>query len=135
MQCRNGSADAPNDPAHWVNGNSGPQTAHYFEGHSISYRAILTDLPTDGTVITLTLESDIKHGGRHAIDYLTHYNRLDPAGGPPHDAFGHPAEDVDPAYSRALRDAAAAGVEILAHASRVRPDDMVLGKRLPVELG
>jgi hypothetical protein len=95
-QIRNGSADAPNDPVEWVNGNSGESNAHYFEGYSISYRAILTDLPTDGTVITLILEYDIKHGGRHAIDYLTHYDRLDPANGPPHAAFGHPAEEVDP---------------------------------------
>ena len=95
-QIRNGSVEAPNDPVHWVNGNSGATNAHYFEGHSISYRAILTDLPTDGTVITLTLEYDIKHGNRHAIDYLTHYDRLDPVNGPPHDAFGHSSEDVDP---------------------------------------
>ena len=83
-QCRNGAPETPNNcldfggSAGWVNGNAGETNAHYTEGLSIPYRAELTNLPTDGTVITLTLGYDIKHSGRHAIDFLTHYQRLLP---------------------------------------------------------
>ena len=37
-QIRNGPANSPWDPANWVNGNAGPQNAHYYEGGSIRYR-------------------------------------------------------------------------------------------------
>ncbi len=90
-QTRNGSFDSPIDPPDWHNGNAGPQTAHFAESMSIGYRAILTNLPTDGTVITLILEYDIKHSDRHAIDYLTHFQRLEP-----HAGFLHAAETLDP---------------------------------------
>ncbi|NIO61080.1 MAG: hypothetical protein GTO35_00255, partial [Gammaproteobacteria bacterium] len=92
-QVRNGPATAPWDPAEWVNGNAGPSNAHYAEGYSIPYRCIMTDLPI-GTPITITFGYDIKHGDRHAIDYLTHYNRTD---NPSHETvFGHPPEEIDP---------------------------------------
>ena len=96
-QCRNGAPETPNNcldfggSAGWVNGNAGETNAHYTEGLSIPYRAELTNLPTDGTVITLTLGYDIKHSGRHAIDFLTHYQRL-----LPHTGFAHTAETVVP---------------------------------------
>jgi hypothetical protein len=74
-----------------VNGNVGASQAHLVEGYSIPYRAVLTDLPTDGTTITIVLGYDIKHSDKHAIDYITHYDRLEP-----HSPFGHTAEAVDP---------------------------------------
>ncbi len=97
-QIRNGKFNDPNQPAHWVNGNAGFQNAHYLEGHSIGYRAKLTDVPT-GVQITIVLGYDIKHSGKHALDFLTHYQRLEP-----HDGFatnnhgGVPSEGetVDP---------------------------------------
>jgi hypothetical protein len=94
-QCRNGAADDPNDCLQlgggtgWQNGNSGASTAHFVEGHSIPYRAIITAGPT-GTN-TVQLGYDIKHSGANAIDFLTHFDRL-----LPHAAFGHAAEAVDP---------------------------------------
>jgi len=92
-QLRNGRATAPVSPGDWSNGNLGSQQAHYVEGHSVAYRAVLTDLPT-GTSITLTLGYDIKHSGRHALDYLTHYNRID---NPDHNTiYGHVPEIIDP---------------------------------------
>jgi len=92
-QMRNGRATAPVSPGDWVNGNLGPQQAHYVENYSVPYRAVLTDLPT-GTSITLTLGYDIKHSGRYALDYLTHYNRID---NPDHNAvYGHAPETIDP---------------------------------------
>ncbi len=45
-----------------------------------------------------------------------------------------PADDIDPEYGRALRAAAARGVEVLAWSARVRPDSIELGRSLPVEL-
>ena len=60
------------------------------EGFSIPYRAIMENLPL-GTPVTITLEYDIKHSGAHAIDFLTHYDRLQP-----HSPFGHSAESFDP---------------------------------------
>ncbi|MDH3650754.1 MAG: hypothetical protein OEQ53_13805, partial [Saprospiraceae bacterium] len=89
-QVRNGKAsDSPPVPV-WVNGNAGEQNSHYVEGYSIPYRVVLDGVPA-GTEITLTLEFDAKHSGRHAIDYLTHYMRLEP-----HDIFGHVSEIIDP---------------------------------------
>jgi len=89
-QTRNGEASSPVDPGSWVNGNLGAQQSHYIEGYSVPYRAVLTNLPT-GVPITITLEYDVKHSGAHALDYLTHYNRLEP-----HVVFGHDAEELDP---------------------------------------
>ncbi|NIM97599.1 MAG: T9SS type A sorting domain-containing protein [candidate division Zixibacteria bacterium] len=92
-QIRNGPYDDPWDPGHWVNGNAGKQNAHYVEKWSIGYRVVMTDLPT-GVPIHLTLGYDIKHSSKHAIDYLTHFQRLhDPSH---EDAFGHPEETIDP---------------------------------------
>jgi sugar fermentation stimulation protein A len=45
-----------------------------------------------------------------------------------------PADDIDPAYGAALRDAAGRGVEVMAFASRVTPDGLELGRRLRVDL-
>jgi len=92
-QGKNGKYDAPIDPIQWVNGNLNQQGAHYIEGYSIPYRCVMTNLPT-GTEITIVLEFDIKHSGRHAIDYLTYYDRITI---PSHeDVFGHTASMIDP---------------------------------------
>ena len=95
-QCRNGASGTPNNcldlggSAGWVNGNAGGSNSHYVEGLSIPYRTIMTDLPT-GTSVELILGYDIKHSDTHAIDYLTHFDRLEP-----HTPFGHSAESIDP---------------------------------------
>lgn len=73
-QIRNGSADAVIDPPNWVNGNAGSSNAHYQEGQSIAYRIRLTNIATGPH--TLDIEYDIKHSGAHAIDYITHYDRI-----------------------------------------------------------
>jgi len=94
-QIRNGPADDPWDPAEWVNGNAGPQNAHYVEGYSVAYRCIMTDLPAS-TSVTLIIGFDVKHGGRHAIDYLTHYDRISTPSADHDTVFGHPAEEINP---------------------------------------
>lgn len=45
-----------------------------------------------------------------------------------------PADAIDPAYGAALREAAAAGVEMLAWRARVTPEEIVLARALPVDL-
>ncbi len=42
------------------------------------------------------------------------------------------AADLDPAYARALQDAAASGVEILAYGTHISPLSVEIGKKLPV---
>ena len=95
-QCRNGTPSAFNDcedlggGVGWVNGNAGGTNAHYAEGLSIPYRVRMTDVPP-AISIKLILGYDITHSGKHAIDFLTHFDRLEP-----HSVFGHTAEDVVP---------------------------------------
>jgi sugar fermentation stimulation protein A len=43
-----------------------------------------------------------------------------------------PADEIDPAYGKALRRAAAAGVELLAYTWRVTPEELTLHRRVPV---
>lgn len=45
-----------------------------------------------------------------------------------------PADDIDPAYCKGLREAAEAGVEVIAYAVRVRPDSIELAHELKVDL-
>jgi sugar fermentation stimulation protein A len=43
-----------------------------------------------------------------------------------------PADGIDVEYGRMLREAIAAGVEVMAYRARVTPDEVVLEKRIPV---
>ncbi|MBI5037148.1 MAG: DUF11 domain-containing protein [Candidatus Kerfeldbacteria bacterium] len=102
-QCRNGSAASHQNciDSTWVNGNAGEANSHYVEGESIPYRAVLTGLPT-ATPITITFGYDIKHSDRHAIDYLTQYDRTDVSVNPINDipaASGLPNTFAIPAPS------------------------------------
>jgi sugar fermentation stimulation protein A len=45
-----------------------------------------------------------------------------------------PADDIDPAYGTALRQAAAAGVQVLAWRAEVSPRGIALVEALPVKL-
>jgi hypothetical protein len=75
-QCGNGStgADTCTVANQWVNGNLNESKAHYFEGDSLPYRLLLSDL-TPGSSNTVTIEWDTTKGGKHAIDYVTTFNR------------------------------------------------------------
>jgi hypothetical protein len=98
-QVRNGGVGCddtvPNsctDPADWVNGNAGASNAHYQEGQSIPYRLVMKDLPLGSN--SVVIEWDVKHSGRHAIDFITHYQRINESV-QPCGAASHP-EDVVP---------------------------------------
>ena len=84
-QVRNGQATAASTPAPaWATGNAGASNSHYLESHSLPYRVVMGDLPTDGTVIELVVAYNPKRSGSYAIDYLTHYQRV-----LPHVMFSH----------------------------------------------
>jgi sugar fermentation stimulation protein A len=44
----------------------------------------------------------------------------------------HPADGIDPEYGRTLREAIAAGVEVLAYRAKVSPGEIALSRRIPV---
>jgi hypothetical protein len=74
-QGHNGGIGAtPVSPIDWVNGNAHSGNSHFLEGQSIPYRFVLKDV-TVGTH-TVTIGWDIRDGGKSAIDYITHYQRI-----------------------------------------------------------
>ena len=89
-QGANEKVTTPVSPVSWVNGNLNSNQAHFLEGYSIPYRAILGDLVV-GKTYTLVIGFDQRDGSKHALDYITHFQRLES-----HAIFGHPAETVDP---------------------------------------
>jgi hypothetical protein len=80
-QCANDPFPSPSsngcnasaNPSPWVNGNLGESKAVYFEGDSIAYRMRFGDLTAGAH--TVTIEWDTTKSGKHAIDYLTTFNR------------------------------------------------------------
>jgi uncharacterized repeat protein (TIGR01451 family) len=76
-QCRNGPMSDPVvcTGSAWVNGNANAIQAHYLEGDSIVYRMRFDNLAL--TSHTVTIEWDSTQNGKHAIDYLTTYNRTE----------------------------------------------------------
>jgi uncharacterized repeat protein (TIGR01451 family) len=82
-QCANGQApslatDGCNtSSSEWVNGNLGPSKSTYREGDSIPYRMRFSNLTTSGAgaSYTLVIEWDTTKSGKHAIDYLTTWDR------------------------------------------------------------
>src|SRR5262249_15467888 len=89
-QVRNGQATSPTTPIpSWGTGNAGASNSHYLESHSIAYRTVMADLPTDGTIVEITLSYDARRSGSYALDYLTHFQRL-----LPHVLFAHRDPEV-----------------------------------------
>jgi len=60
----------------WANGNLNESKSHYQEAQSIPYRALITGLAAN-TSYTVVLGYDTTQGGKHAIDFLTAYNRTE----------------------------------------------------------
>ncbi len=78
-QCANGGVGSPPVPctgSAWQNGNLNGNQAHYYEGDSVPYRVTVSDL-TPGQTYTVTLSWATTKSGKHAIDYLTTYNRTE----------------------------------------------------------
>ncbi len=83
-QCGNGPASAPVPCTldAWQNGNVNESKAHYAEGDSVPYRMKMDQL-TIGASNTLTISYDTTKGGKHALDYLTDYDRTETTGNNP----------------------------------------------------
>ena len=86
-QCANFAANPPGptsctnaDPTDWVNGNLGASKAKYLEGNSIPYRLRMANLSLGSHKVTI--EWDTTQGGKHALDYLTTFNRTVAAADP-----------------------------------------------------
>ncbi|HEY3163726.1 MAG TPA: hypothetical protein VGJ71_05165 [Candidatus Limnocylindrales bacterium] len=81
-QCANGSATSPDTTpcqttaSEWVNGNLGASKAHYNEGDSVPYRFTFSNLASAaGNSHAVTLEWDTTKSDKHALDYITTWNR------------------------------------------------------------
>jgi hypothetical protein len=79
-QCANGTLTSPDTTpcqtgTEWVNGNLGSSKAHYSEGDSVPYRFTFSNLATGAAVHTVTLEWDTTKSSKHALDYITTWNR------------------------------------------------------------
>jgi uncharacterized repeat protein (TIGR01451 family) len=78
-QCANDPAPSPHTDGcsaaatDWVNGNLNAAKSVYLEGDSIPYRMVLDNLTLASH--TLTISWDTTKGGKHALDYITTYNR------------------------------------------------------------
>ncbi|HEX5886451.1 MAG TPA: hypothetical protein VFY67_18060 [Pyrinomonadaceae bacterium] len=81
-----------NNPADWVNGNAGASNAHYREGQSIPYRLVMKDLTLGNHEVVI--EWDVKHSNANAIDFITHFQRINESVQPCGPA-NHP-EDIVP---------------------------------------
>lgn len=74
-QCANkGTVCDSANPTQWVNGNLGQSKATYYEGDSVPYRLRFDNLTTTGSD-TVTIAWDTTQSGKHAIDYVTTFNR------------------------------------------------------------
>src|SRR5215470_13122037 len=78
-QCANGPLDAPVacTGAAWTNQNLNRNQAHYFEGDSVAYRLRFGKLETGTTVHVARIAWSTTVDGRHAIDYLTGFDRTE----------------------------------------------------------
>jgi hypothetical protein len=83
-QCGNGplSAPVPCTLDAWQNGNLNANQAHYGEGDSVPYRMKFAELTVGGSN-TVTISYDTTKSGKHALDYLTSYDRTENIGNNP----------------------------------------------------
>ncbi|WP_340113603.1 hypothetical protein, partial [Maribellus mangrovi] len=116
-QAQNGGSDnqglvTPIDPVTWIRGNVNESKGHYVENWSIPYRVYIDGIPAaaqdgavddegdplhGGALAWIDIEYDIKHSGKHAIDFITHFQNMS-NDLQPHSAFEppHPEETVQP---------------------------------------
>lgn len=82
-QCGNGSDGTATCTVagDWVPGNLGKSKASYTEGDSLPYRLVISGL-TAATSNTVTIKWDTTKSGKHALDYLTTFNRTVAAANP-----------------------------------------------------
>jgi uncharacterized repeat protein (TIGR01451 family)/LPXTG-motif cell wall-anchored protein len=79
-QCENGKPATPK-ACDWINGNLNENNSHYGEGDSVPYRIVFSNLAV-GSTHTVTFEWDTTKSGKHALDYLTSFDRTEPTANP-----------------------------------------------------
>jgi hypothetical protein len=67
--------------SNWQTGNLGTSNSDYAEGDSVPYRTIASNLAV-GKTYKLHIEWDTTQSGKHALDYLTTYNRTESTANP-----------------------------------------------------
>lgn len=88
--------------------------------------AAFPDAPTErGTKHLRELTAWVRSGGRAAVFFLIQMSPV---------RYFTPNEATDPAFAAALREAAAAGVRVLAYDSIVTPDSLEVGRPVEVKL-
>jgi hypothetical protein len=101
-QCANGGRSVPqvqdpcNTASEWVTGIVNNSKAHYREGDSVPYRLNITGL-APGVPTYVTFGWDTTKGGKHAIDYITSYDRTENASNPQGPTQAIPCAGIDPA--------------------------------------
>ncbi len=92
-QCRNGSIaspdlcnDSPNNLG-WVTGQAGASDSHWREGDSLPYRILFNGLSTSSPH-SVTIQWATLQGGKHALDYLTSFNRTATSANPCYNVTG-----------------------------------------------
>jgi len=83
-QCANGPTNSPVrcSGSAWQNGNTTSNNSHWYEGDSIAYRSRFSGLAI-GTTHYVTIQWDTTKSGKHAVDYLTSYDRTESVGNNP----------------------------------------------------
>lgn len=85
-QCRNGTLASPaqcidsGGSVGWVNGNAGASDSHWREGDSLAYRMRFSNLTVGAH--SVSIEWDTTKAGKHALDYLTTFNRTETTADP-----------------------------------------------------
>lgn len=81
-QCANlaGTCDA-STPSNWQKGNLGQSNSMYLEGQSVPYRSVITGL-TPAETYALRIEWDSTESGKHALDFLTSFDRTESGADP-----------------------------------------------------
>src|SRR5207244_54978 len=74
----------------FTSGNLNSSKAHFVESHSVPFQMVMTGLAL-GTH-NLCIKWRTADNGKHAFDYITSYNRIEPH----FIQFGHAAETIDP---------------------------------------
>lgn len=78
-QCSNGRRGDPKIPctgSQWQNGNLGSSNSQYIEGDSVPYRSVMTG-HVIGVPTNISFEWDTTKSGKHALDYITSFDRTE----------------------------------------------------------
>ena len=106
------------------------QEVCFVEVKNVTYKkdkyALFPDAVTSRGLKHLNTLIEVKKSGRRAV-MLYIIQRQDV------EIFG-PAEEIDPEYAKGLRNAINNGVEVLAYQVLVSPEEIILDKKLPIEI-